>query len=72
MLWKNTDASVVANKEIGKEVDAVKTKYMVMSRNQNTGQSHNIQIDNKSFERVEELKYLENNPNKSKFHSGRN
>jgi hypothetical protein len=30
-----------------------------MSRNQNAGHNHNINIDNKSFERVEELKYLE-------------
>jgi hypothetical protein len=32
---------------------------MVMSRNQNAGQNHNIKIDNKSFERVEQLKFLE-------------
>jgi hypothetical protein len=31
---------------------------MVMSRDQNTGQSHNIKIDDGSFERVEQLKYL--------------
>jgi len=29
-----------------------------MSRDQNAGQSHNINIDNSSFERVEEFKYL--------------
>jgi hypothetical protein len=31
---------------------------MVMSRNQNAGQNHNIRVDNKSFERVEQFKYL--------------
>jgi hypothetical protein len=31
---------------------------MVMSQNQDAGQSHNIKLDNKSFERVEQLKYL--------------
>jgi hypothetical protein len=31
---------------------------MVMSRDQNAGRSHNIQIDNSSFDRVEEFKYL--------------
>jgi len=29
-----------------------------MSRDQNTGRSHNIKIDNSSFERMEEFKYL--------------
>jgi hypothetical protein len=32
---------------------------MVMSRNQNAGQNHNIKLDNKSFERAEQFKYLE-------------
>jgi hypothetical protein len=49
---------VIASKEIGLEVNAEKTKYMVMSRNQNVGHNHNIKMDNKSFERVEEFKYL--------------
>ena len=31
---------------------------MVMSRNQDAGQSHSIKIDNSSFERVEEFIYL--------------
>ena len=39
-------------------MDADKTKYMVMSRDQNAGQNHNMKIDNSSFERVEEFKYL--------------
>jgi hypothetical protein len=49
---------VIASKEIGLEVNTEKITYMVMSRNQNTGQNHNIKTDNKSFERVEEFKYL--------------
>jgi len=39
-------------------VNADKTMYMVMSRDQNERQSHSIKIDNRSFERVEEFKYL--------------
>ena len=31
---------------------------MVMSRDQNAGRSHSMKIDNRSFERVEEFKYL--------------
>jgi hypothetical protein len=44
----NTEALVVASKETGLEVNAEKTKYMIMSRNQNAGQNYNIKIDNKS------------------------
>jgi len=47
----------VASKEIGLEVNPDKTKYMVMSQDQNAGQSHSMKTDNSSFERVEELKY---------------
>jgi hypothetical protein len=36
-VQKNTEALVVANKEIELEVNADKTKYMVMSRVQNAG-----------------------------------
>jgi len=48
----------VASKEIGLEVNADKTKYVVMFRNQNAGRSHSIKYDNSSFERVKEFKYL--------------
>jgi len=45
-IKKNTEALVVANKEAGIEVNADKTKYTVMSRDQNAGRSHSIQNDN--------------------------
>ena len=40
------------------EVNAGKTKYMVTSRDQNAGRSHNIKTDNISIESVEEVKYF--------------
>jgi predicted transcriptional regulator len=49
---------VAATKEIGLEVNANKTKYMITSRDQNAGRSHSVKIDNSSIERVEEFKYL--------------
>ena len=55
---ENVEALIVARKEIGVEVNADKIKYMVMSRDQTAGQSHSMRIDNSSFERVEEFKYL--------------
>ena len=57
-IKENAESLVVASKEIGLEVNADKTKYMVMSRDQNAGRIHNLKIDNSSFERVEEFKYL--------------
>ena len=36
-VQENAEALVVASKEVGLEVNAHKTKYMVMSRDQNTG-----------------------------------
>ena len=58
---KNTKASVVASKEIGQDVNAKKTKYMVMSRDQNAGLNHSIRTDNSSFERVEHFRYMGTN-----------
>jgi len=51
---ENAEPSLVADKETGLEEIADKTKYLVMSRDQNAGRSHNINIDNSCFERVEE------------------
>jgi hypothetical protein len=47
---------LVGTKEIGLDVDADKTKYMIMSADQNSEWKHRINIDNKTFGRVEELK----------------
>ena len=49
---------VAATREIGLEVSADKTKYMVMSRDENAGQNHSVRSDNSAFERVEGFKYL--------------
>ena len=41
-MKKNTESIVVGSKGIGLEINADKTNYMVMSCDQNAGQSHNI------------------------------
>jgi len=56
---ENAEALVVASKETGLEVNADKTKYIVMPRDHNAGQRHSTKIVNSCAERVEELKYLE-------------
>jgi predicted transcriptional regulator len=48
----------VVSKEVGLEVNAHKTKYMVMSRDQHAGRSQSMKTDNSSFQSAEEFKYL--------------
>jgi len=57
-LKENAEASVVATREIGLEINADKTKYMVTSRDQNAGRIHSVRIDNSIFERVEVVTYF--------------
>jgi hypothetical protein len=56
-IKQSTEALLIASKEIGLEVNAEKTKYMVMSRDQIAGQNGYIQLSNKPFETVEQFKY---------------
>ena len=60
-MKKNIDTLIVTSKDTGLQVNADKTKCMVMSRNQNARRSHNTKIVNSSLERVEEFKYLGTN-----------
>ena len=53
------EAVVVPSKEIGLEVNADNTQNLVISRDQKAGRSHNIKINNGSFESLEEFTYLE-------------
>jgi len=57
-LQENAETLVAATREIGLEVNADKTKCMVMSRDQNAGRIYNVRNDNSTFDRVEEFKYL--------------
>ena len=54
-LKENAEALLAATREIGLEVSADKTNYMVMSRDQNAGPNHRVRIDNSTFERVEDF-----------------
>jgi hypothetical protein len=57
-IKKNTEALVVASKKTGIEINAEKTKYIGMSRDQNARLSHNIMMDNQAFERLEKSQCL--------------
>ena len=50
---KFAEALVAATEEIGLEVNAHKTKYMTVSRDQNAGRIHSVKMDSSSIERVE-------------------
>jgi hypothetical protein len=43
-IKKNRETVIDASKEFGLEIDAEKTKYMLLSRHQNAGQNHDIKM----------------------------
>jgi hypothetical protein len=49
-IKKNTEALLDGSKEDGLDVNPEKTKYMLMSRSQKTGQKHFLKIMNRFFE----------------------
>jgi hypothetical protein len=55
---KNTQTLIDASKEVGLQVNVEKTKYMLVSWDQNAGQNREIKIGNRSFENVSQFKYL--------------
>jgi hypothetical protein len=58
-IMKNTEALLDASMEVGLEVNPEKTKYMLISRCQKTGQKYSIKIANGSFEDVQSSNTLE-------------
>ena len=66
-IKKNTEALVVASKEIGLEVNTDKRKNKVMFRDQSARRSHSMKIHNSSFE----VQIFGNSLNESKLYSGR-
>jgi hypothetical protein len=54
-IKKKTEVLVVDGKKVGLEVNADKTKYMVMSRDQIAGRSYSLNTASSSFERIEQF-----------------
>ncbi|KAJ4442171.1 hypothetical protein ANN_12037, partial [Periplaneta americana] len=55
---ENAEILLEASKTIGLEVNPEKTKYMIMSRDENIVRNGTIKIGDLSFEEVEKFKYL--------------
>jgi hypothetical protein len=57
-IKENTETLLDTSRDIGLEINAEETKYMIMSRHPNSGQNQNIRTANESFEKVTKCKYL--------------
>jgi hypothetical protein len=57
-IKENTETLLEVSRDVGLEINAEKTKYMIMIRHLNSGQNQNIRIANESFENVTTFKYL--------------
>jgi len=58
IMEKPPEALLVASKGTVLKVNANKTKYMVMSLNQNAGRRQYVERDDSSFERVDGFRYV--------------
>jgi hypothetical protein len=57
-IKENTETLLEVRRDAGLEINAEKTKYMIMSRHPNSGQNQKRRVANESFENVAKLKYL--------------
>jgi hypothetical protein len=57
-IKENSETLLEASRDVGLEINAEKTKYVIMSRHPNSGQNQNIRVANESFENVAKFKYL--------------
>jgi hypothetical protein len=68
----NTETLIDASEDVSLEVNAEKTKYMLVSRDHNVGQNREMKIGNRSFEKCVTVQVFGNDSNKSNLDSGGN
>jgi hypothetical protein len=64
-IKENSETLLESGRDIGLEINAEKTKYMLMSHHLNSGQNQNIRIANGSFEKGGKIQILWDDTNKS-------
>jgi Na+/phosphate symporter len=57
-IKENTETLLEESRDIGLEINAEKTKYMINSCHSNSKQNQNVRITNELFENVAKFKYL--------------
>jgi hypothetical protein len=57
-IKKNMKTLIDASKEVGLEENTDKTKYMLLSRQQNAGQNYDMKTADRWFENVAQFRYF--------------
>jgi hypothetical protein len=57
-IEQNIETLLEVSRDVGLEINAEKTKYMIMSRHPNSGQNQNIRTADESFENLAKFIYM--------------
>jgi hypothetical protein len=57
-IKENTETLILVRRDVGLEINAEKTKYMIMPHHPNSGLNQNVRTVNGSYENVAKFKYL--------------
>jgi hypothetical protein len=57
-IKKNTEILIYASNDVGLQINAENSKYILIFRHQNVGQNRGTRIANRSYENVSQFKYF--------------